>query len=94
MDLWLDIQINQRKENNILLEASHSKVTKEVVDDWFEKYRAFLLERNLLYKPRKMHNADETGFTIGSKTGVFVGPTRQRCTDHIYQTGQQNNSCK
>lgn len=37
----------------------------------------------MLEKPHKIHNADETGFTIGSKTGVDVGPTRQRCTDLI-----------
>lgn len=37
----------------------------------------------MLEKPHKIHNADETGFTIGSKTGVVVGPTRQKYTDDV-----------
>lgn len=65
--------LEKRKET--LLEASRSKVTKEIVDDWFQKYQAFLSERNLLDKPHKIYNADETGFTMGSKAGVVVGPT-------------------
>lgn len=52
------------------------------------------VERNLLDKPHKVHNEDETGFTIGSKTGVVVGPSRQKCTFYIYQTGQQNTACQ
>lgn len=39
---------------NILRETSRSEVTKEAVDDWLEKYRTFLLERNLLDKPHKI----------------------------------------
>lgn len=41
------------------------------------------LRSRQLDKPHKVHNEDETGLTIESKTGVVVGPTRQRCTYHI-----------
>lgn len=55
---------------NILRETSRSEVSKEAVDDWLEKYRTFLLERNLLDKPHKIYTSVETGFTIGSIAGV------------------------
>ncbi|XP_062571348.1 uncharacterized protein LOC134233399 [Saccostrea cucullata] len=37
----------------------------------------------MLDKPHRIYNADETGFTMGSKAGVVVGPTRQRYTEDI-----------
>lgn len=83
MDLWLGIQTNYEKRKETLLEAPCSKITKEVVDEWFNNYKAFLSKRNLLDKPHKIYNTDETGFTMGSKAGVVVGPTRQRYTEDI-----------
>lgn len=74
-------KLETRKE--ILCEASRSKFTKEVVDDWLEKYRTFLSERNLLDKPHKIYTSDKTGFTMESIAGVVVGPIRQRYTDDI-----------
>lgn len=61
-------KLETRKE--ILREASRSKVTKEVVNDWLEKYRKFLSERNLLDKPHKIYTSDKTGFTIESGCGA------------------------
>lgn len=74
-------KLEKRKET--LLGASHSKVTKEVVDDSFKNYLAFLKREICWISHIKIHNTDETGFTIGNKTGVVLGPTRQRCIYHI-----------
>ena len=63
-----------RKES--LLEASRSKVTKESMDKWFDNYKAFLSDRDLLDKGHRIWNIDETGFTMGSKAGKVIGPTR------------------
>lgn len=54
----------KRKET---FEASRTKVTQEVVDNWLVEYRAFLSERNVLDNPHKIYNEGETGFTMGSK---------------------------
>lgn len=62
MDLWLGIQTNYEKRKETLLEAPCSKITKEVVDEWFNNYKAFLSKRNLLDKPHKIYNTDETGW--------------------------------
>lgn len=74
-------KLEKRKET--LLEASRSKVTKDVVDKWFDQYTAFLSEQDMLDTPHRIFNADETGFTMGSKAGSVIGPCRQRYSGDI-----------
>ena len=58
------------------LETSRAKVTAEQMDKWFDGYKTFLSERDLLDKPHRVYNADETGFTMGSKPGKVIGPPK------------------
>lgn len=46
------------------LELKRSKVTKEVTDRWYSKFRDFLVGINCLEKPGCIWNADETGFNM------------------------------
>lgn len=71
MVLWHSDKLEKKEKT--LFEASRSKVTKKVVDEWFKKYHTFFSERNSLDKPHEMYNIDETGFSTGSKAGVVVG---------------------
>ncbi|XP_038063178.1 uncharacterized protein LOC119733886 [Patiria miniata] len=56
------------------LEASRAKVTPAKLDEWFSKYKRFMSYRNLLDQPHRIWNADETGFTMGSKTTKVMAP--------------------
>jgi hypothetical protein len=67
--------VEKRKETP--LEASRAKVTPSLIDDWFCKYRIFISDKELLDKPERIYNADETGFTMGSKSGNVIGPTKR-----------------
>lgn len=65
-----------QKRTETSLEISRVKVTTEEVDDWFHKYRMFISD-NHLDKPERVYNADETGFTMGSKSGQVIGPSKK-----------------
>ncbi|KAJ8299453.1 hypothetical protein KUTeg_023513 [Tegillarca granosa] len=67
--------VGLRKE--ILLEASRSQLTSNRIDKWFSGFRDFLAEKDLLDKPERIWNADETGFQMGSKPGYVIGPSRE-----------------
>ncbi|XP_062593403.1 uncharacterized protein LOC134254888 [Saccostrea cucullata] len=67
--------INQRVET--ALELKRSRVTKEKVDAWYDRFRDFLLSIDLIDKPNKIWNADETGFNMGSNKSKVIGPTRR-----------------
>jgi hypothetical protein len=73
--------IEPRNESN--LEASRSKVTKETLDTWFEQFTTFVSDLNLMDKPERIFNADETGFTMGSKAGKVIGPTREAYPESV-----------
>ena len=66
--------IETRQET--LLDYCRSKVTKEKMDNWFVGYNEFLSNLELLDKPHRVWNADETGFSMGSKAGKVIGPTK------------------
>jgi hypothetical protein len=66
--------LETRKE--VPLEASRAKVTPHAVDLWFEEFAAFLSSKHLLDKPQRIWNADESGFSMGSKPGSVIGPNR------------------
>ena len=53
------------------------------MDTWFERYKVFLSERDMLDKPHEICNADETGFTMGSKAGKGIGPYRSNYSHNI-----------
>lgn len=63
-----------RKESS--LESSRAKVTSAELDNWFSKYYKFVSELHLLDKPNRVYNADESGFSMGSKAGSVIGPTK------------------
>ncbi|KAH3711978.1 hypothetical protein DPMN_071655 [Dreissena polymorpha] len=48
------------------------------MDKWDSNFRDFLAERDLLNKPEKIWNADETGFQMGSKAGYVIGPSEEK----------------
>ena len=66
--------VGRRKE--VPLEYSRSRLTKEQMDRWYHDYREFLVTKQLLDKPASIWNADECGFTMGSKAGTVIGPVR------------------
>ncbi|KAJ8315644.1 hypothetical protein KUTeg_007794 [Tegillarca granosa] len=74
-------KLEKRKET--LLEASRSKVTPQAMDNWFDKYRKFLSDRDMLDKPERIWNADETSFTMGSKAGNVIGPSKTVYSEDI-----------
>ena len=53
------------------------------MDAWFERYKVILSERDMLDKPHEIWNADETGFTTGSKAGKVIGPYRSNYSHDI-----------
>lgn len=67
--------VQKRKETP--LEISRAKVTTEEVDGWFHNYRMFMSDNHLMDKPERVYNADETGFTMGSKYGEVIGPAKK-----------------
>jgi len=76
--------LEKRKESP--LESSRSKVTPEKMDTWFEKYRKFLSDLELMDKPHRIWNADETGFSMGSKAGNVIGPSKSLHPGNIPHT--------
>ena len=59
------------------LELSRSKLTRHDVDNWYCDFRDFLTAKGLIDKPGQIWNADETGFTMGSKAGKVIGPSNR-----------------
>ena len=58
---------------------------------WFSIYRDFLLEKDLLDKPERIWNADECGFTMGSKAGKVIGPVQRKGSFQVpHVTGSSN----
>ncbi|WAR12712.1 hypothetical protein MAR_026892, partial [Mya arenaria] len=59
------------------LELKRSKLSKSVIDEWYSKYRNFLISIDCLDKPSHIWNADESGFNMGSASVKVIGPTRR-----------------
>lgn len=53
------------------------------MDDWFNSYNIFMSDNHLLDKPERVYNADETGFTMGSKSGQVIGPAKRIHKDSV-----------
>ncbi|WAR27972.1 hypothetical protein MAR_013676, partial [Mya arenaria] len=66
--------VEMRKESS--LENSRAKVTSMQLDDWFSKFYKFVSDLHLLDKPDRVYNADESGFSMGSKASKVIGPTK------------------
>jgi hypothetical protein len=73
MDRHKDI-LGIRRET--LVESSRAKLTKAKLDDWYRTCTKFLVEKDLMNKPEQIWNADESGYSLGSKTGSVIGPSR------------------
>ncbi|XP_038046939.1 uncharacterized protein LOC119721120 [Patiria miniata] len=73
--------VERRKEAS--LESSRIKVTQSKLDRWFDSYYQFVSSLNLLDKPHRIWNADETGFQMGSKSGHVIGPTTSEYTGSL-----------
>ncbi|KAK3096946.1 hypothetical protein FSP39_005022 [Pinctada imbricata] len=65
------------------LEYSRSKLTRQEIDKWYTGFRDFLLSKHLLTKPAQIWNADETGFTMGTKASKVIGPTKAVSIPHV-----------
>lgn len=59
------------------LELKRSKVTKEKIDTWYNSFRDFLCSKDLIDKPNRIWNADETGFNMSNNKCKVIGPTRR-----------------
>lgn len=77
------IQIRQETS----LEACRAKLTKDKVDRWYSKYRDFVVRLGLLDKPKRIFNADETGFSLGCKAGKVIGPLKKQSSQVPHVTG-------
>ncbi|KAK3086373.1 hypothetical protein FSP39_017497 [Pinctada imbricata] len=67
-----------------VLEVSRSRLTRQDVDRWYISFRKFLSSKGLIEKPAQIYNADETGFTMGSRAGKVVGPaSRSAPVPHV-----------
>jgi len=66
--------IHRRAETS--LETCRAKLTKDKVDKWYSNYRDFVVKLGVLEKPQRIFNADETGFSLGSKAGNVIGPLK------------------
>lgn len=58
------------------LELNRAKVTKDVTDRWYSDFKTFLISKDLLDKPSRIWNADESGFNMGSNKSKVIGPAR------------------
>ncbi|XP_014673791.1 PREDICTED: uncharacterized protein LOC106814043 [Priapulus caudatus] len=69
--------VEMRKET--LLENCRAKLTKNATDKWFGGFRDFLARADVLDKPSRIWNADETGFCMGSSASKqkIIGPPRK-----------------
>ena len=65
------------------LELCRSKVTKDKTDRWYSSFRDFLISKNLIDKPSRIWNADETGFNMGSNKSKVIGPARVTRVPHV-----------
>lgn len=65
------------------LELCRSKVSKERTDKWYCSFREFLISKNIVDKPSRIWNADETGFNMGSNKSKVIGPARITRVPHI-----------
>lgn len=72
------------------LESCRAKLTKDHVDKWFCQYRDFVLKLGLDNKPKRIFNADETGFSLGSKAGKVIGPLKEKAAQVPHVTGGQS----
>lgn len=60
------------------LETYRAKVTKRVTDEWYSRFRDFLISTRLIAKPKQIWNADETGFSPGFKSINVIGPLKAK----------------
>lgn len=61
-----------------LLESCRAKLNRKTMDEWYSKFRDFLIGNRLLHKPQCIYNAAETGFSMSSKEGKVIGPKRSK----------------
>ena len=65
------------------LEYCRAKLTKEKMDSWYGTLRDFLIVQDLIDKPSRIWNADETGFSMASTAGKVIGPARSKVSSHV-----------
>jgi hypothetical protein len=65
------------------LELCRSKVTKDITDKWYSSFRDFLICKNIIDKPSRIWNADETGFNMGSNKSKVIEPARVARVPHV-----------
>ncbi|KAH3861890.1 hypothetical protein DPMN_024843 [Dreissena polymorpha] len=58
------------------LESCRAKLSKESIDKWYSCYKNFIMNLGLIDKPKHISNADESGFSMGSKSGKVIGPLK------------------
>lgn len=57
--------------------------TPEAMNKWYRDYEQFLIENNLLDKPSRIWNCDESGFALSPRSSKVLAP---RGTKHVYHS--------
>ena len=60
-----------------------------VLDKWFYEFEQFLLQHDLLDKPSRICNCDESGFPLCPKSGKVLAPQGARNVYHITGNNKQ-----
>ena len=72
------------------LQASRARAcTAAVLDKWFYEFEQFLLQHDLLDKPSRICNCDESGFPLCPKSGKVLAPQGARNVYHITGNNKQ-----
>ena len=72
------------------LQASHaSACTAQVLDKWFFEFEQFLFQHDLLEKPNRIWNCDESGYPLCPKSGKVLAPQGARSIYNITGNNKQ-----
>lgn len=71
------------------LELKRSKVTKEKLDVWYNRFRDFLVAKELINSPGRIWNCDEAGFNMGANKCKVIGPSRRDLAVPHITSGKQ-----
>ncbi|XP_060563977.1 jerky protein-like [Ruditapes philippinarum] len=79
--------ISSRTETD--LELKRSKVTKQKTDEWYNRFKDFLIDKELINLPGRIWNADEVGFNMGANKSKVIGPARRDLAVPHITSGKQ-----
>ena len=69
-----------QRRTDTSLETYRAKLTKYKVNKWYSNYRDLVANLCVLENSKRIFNADETGVSLGSKTGNIIVPLKKKST--------------